>query len=114
MEGLPRVARAEVELPSGVVPENTTLLVFFASANRDEEQFPGAERFEVGRPAPGHVAFGHGIHYCLGASLARLEARVAFEALFERCRGLELAADTIPMLDSLVLRGPKTLPLHIY
>ena len=114
IQGLPRVAREEVELPSGSVPENATMLVFFASANRDEEQFPGAARFEIGRPAPGHVAFGHGIHYCLGASLARLEARIAFEALFERCEKLELAADTIPMLDSLVLRGPKALPLHLH
>jgi cytochrome P450 len=113
IQALPRTAGAEVELPSGTVPANATLLVFFASASRDEEQFPGAESFDIDRPAPGHVAFGHGIHYCLGASLARLEARVAFGELFARCRKLELAADTIPMLDSLVLRGPKSLPLRV-
>lgn len=89
------------------------MLVFFASANHDESQFPQAEHFDVGRPAPGHVAFGHGIHYCLGASLARLEGKVAFETLLQRCRKMELAADSIPMLDSLVLRGPKSLRLRV-
>ena len=51
--------------------------------------------------------------FVLGASLARLEARVAFETLFSRCQKLELAADSIPMLDSAVLRGPKSIPLRV-
>jgi len=113
IQGLPRSTRSAVELPSGKVPENAMLLVFFASANHDDEQYPHAERFDIDRQAPGHVAFGHGIHYCLGASLARLEARVAFETLFSRCRSLELAGDSIPMLDSVVLRGPKRLLLRV-
>ena len=89
------------------------LLVFFASANHDEDQFRDAERFDIDREGAGHVAFGHGIHFCLGASLARLEARVAFETLFSRCRNLKLAGGSVPMLDSLVLRGPKSLPLSV-
>lgn len=113
IQGLPRSSEAEVEIPSGTIPANSTLLVFFAAANHDENQFPGAERFDIEHPAPGHVAFGHGIHYCLGASLARLEGKVAFETLLSRCRKLELAGDSIPMLDSLVLRGPKSLRLRV-
>jgi len=113
VQALPRSTQSAVELPSGNVPANSVLLVFFASANHDEEQFRDAERFDIDRETTGHVAFGHGIHFCLGASLARLEARVAFEELFSRCRSLELAAGSVPMLDSLVLRGPKSLPLRV-
>ena len=111
IQGLPRTATCDAELPSGTVPKDAMLLVFFGSANRDDDEFPDAGRFDIDRSAPTHVAFGHGIHFCLGAALARLEARVAFEVLFERCRNFELRADDIPMVDSLVLRGPKKLPL---
>jgi len=113
IQALPRSNSEALELPSGKVPENSTLLVFYAAANHDEEQFPNAESFDIDRSAQEHLAFSHGIHYCLGASLARLEARVAFETLFSRCSKLELAADSIPMLDSSVLRGPKSVSLHV-
>jgi len=113
IQALPRSNSNAVELPSGKIPENSTLLVYYGSANRDEEQFPDAECFDIDRPAQEHVAFSHGIHYCLGASLARLEARVAFETLFSRCRSLELAADSIPMVDSAILRGPKSVLLQV-
>jgi cytochrome P450 len=113
IQALPRSNSGAVELPSGKVPENSTLLVFYAAANHDEEKFPDAERFDIDRSTQDHVAFSHGIHFCLGASLSRLEARVAFETLFSRCRKLELAADSIPMLDSSVLRGPKAVALRV-
>ncbi len=113
IQALPRSNSIAVELPSGKVPENSTLLVFYAAANRDNEQFPNADRFDIDRSTQEHVAFSHGIHYCLGASLARLEARVAFETLFSRLRNFELAADSIQMVDSAVLRGPKSIPLRV-
>ena len=113
IQALPRSNSSAVELPSGKVPENSTLLVFYAAANHDEEKFPDAESFDIDRSTQDHVAFSHGIHFCLGASLSRLEARVAFETLFSRCQRLELAADSIPMLDSSVLRGPKSVALRI-
>ena len=83
----------------------------FASANRDEQHFREPDRFDIQRNPEGHLAFGHGIHYCLGASLARLEARIAFESLFERCRDIRLDDDEIPLVDSPVVRGPKRLRL---
>jgi hypothetical protein len=86
-------------------------MALFASANRDEKQFSDPDRFDLDRNPTGHLAFGHGIHFCLGAALARLEARVAFETLFARCRDLRLEADEVPMLDSTLLRGPSSLPL---
>jgi len=113
IQALPRSNSNSVELPSGKVPENSTLLVYYGAANRDEEQFPNADCFDIDRSTQEHVAFSHGIHYCLGASLARLEARVAFETLFSRCRSLELAADSIPMVDSSILRGPKSVRLRV-
>ena len=113
IQALPRSNSSAVELPSGKVPENSTLMVFYAAANHDEEQFENADCFDIDRSAQEHLAFSHGIHYCLGASLARLEARVAFETLFSRCRRIELAADSIEMVDSAVLRGPKSIPLHV-
>ncbi|HIF94294.1 MAG TPA: cytochrome P450 [Myxococcales bacterium] len=113
IQALPRSNKEAVELPSGLVPENSTLLVFYAAANHDDEQFPNAEKFDIDRSTQEHVAFSHGIHYCLGASLARLEARVAFETLFSRCTNIKLAAESISMLDSAVLRGPKSVPLYV-
>jgi cytochrome P450 len=113
IQALPRSNSSSVDLPSGTVPANSTLLVFYAAANHDEAKFPDAERFDIDRSTQDHVAFSHGIHYCLGASLSRLEARVAFETFFSRCQKLELTTDSIPMVDSAVLRGPKSLPLRI-
>ena len=108
---LPRKANRDIELAGGRVEEGSLLLSFFASANRDEKHFSEPDRFDIQRPAQAHLAFGYGIHFCLGASLARLEARVAFEVLFSRCRNLRLAGDGVAMLDSLALRGPKSLAL---
>jgi len=113
IQALPRSNAEAADLPSGRVPENPTPRVFYASANHDEDQSPNGELFDIDRSTQDHIAFSHGIHYCLGASLARLEARVAFETLFSRCRKLGLASDSIPMVDSAVLRGPKSGRLYV-
>ncbi|MBK7952354.1 MAG: cytochrome P450 [Deltaproteobacteria bacterium] len=110
IQSLPRQATADVELPSGAVKKDTFLMTLFASANRDSNYFPNADQFDIHRKPQGHLAFGHGIHFCLGASLARLEAKVAFETLFENARNFQLDGK-IAMLDSLALRGPKSVPL---
>ena len=111
IQGLPRKVMRDVEIGGETIYEDAFAMLLFGSANRDERQFPEPDRFDIRREQQGHVAFGHGIHFCLGASLARLEARVAFETLFSRCRSLRLDADDIPMIDSMLLRGPKSLPL---
>jgi cytochrome P450 len=87
------------------------VLPIYASANRDEDKYPDADRFDVTRDAQGHLAFGHGIHFCLGAPLARLEARIALDALITRLGDIERADAEIEQVDSLLLRGPKRLPL---
>jgi cytochrome P450 len=111
IQSLPRKATVEVELPSGHVEKDSIIMVLFGSANRDSKQFPDADRFDIHRKSQGHLAFGHGIHFCLGASLARLEARIAFETLLSRCNNLDLDGSEVPMIDSIALRGPRSLPI---
>ena len=83
------------------------------SANRDPNQFPDAERFDITRNPNPHVAFGHGIHFCLGAALARLEARVALMDLVERLDGIELASDEPwEPRQALHVHGPSRLPIR--
>jgi cytochrome P450 len=97
------------------VPAGVQVLVCLASANRDPDHFEDADRLNVQRVPGAHVGFGHGVHYCLGAPLARLEARIAFAALFERHPDLRLAVPQSELAwshgDGLVLRGLDSLPV---
>ena len=111
VQGIPRKLVQDVDLAGVTLPKEAFLMVLFASANRDEQHFAEPERFDIDRRTRDHIAFGNGIHFCLGAALARLEARVAFETLFERCRGFRLDSAEVPMVESMLLRGPQSLPL---
>lgn len=105
-----RSATRDVELAGTVIPQGSIVLPLYASGNRDERRFPDPDRFDVRRNAQGHLAFGLGIHFCLGAPLARLEARVAFTELLRRFPALRLAG-AIERVDSPFLRGVKRFPL---
>jgi len=107
-----RQAVDDVELAGTKIPKDSIVLPVFASANRDAERFEDADRFDVTRNPRGHVAFGFGIHFCLGASLARLEARVGFEELLARVGNLELLEPMPDYVDSFLLRGPSSLRLR--
>ena len=89
------------------------VFAFLNSANRDPDQFPEAETFDIARRANAHVTFGHGIHFCLGAPLARLEAQVAAKLLTGRLPRIELKLDAPEWHDSLILRGTKALPVAL-
>jgi len=104
-----------VEIGGVTIPAREWVLCVTSSANRDSGRFPDADRLDVGRDAGGHVAFGHGIHYCLGAPLARLEGEVAFGALLSRFSSLSLAADlaTLRWRPSSLIRGLEALPVRV-
>ena len=89
--GVPRVTTQDVELGGVTIPADSLVLLALAAANRDPRFLADGERLDVTRDAAGHVAFGHGVHHCLGAPQARMEMRNAFPALLRRFPGLALA-----------------------
>ncbi|HXK26523.1 MAG TPA: cytochrome P450 [Myxococcota bacterium] len=108
-----REAREDVELGGVKIPAGATVMPLLGSANRDEAQFPNADRFDPSRNTQGHLAFGLGIHFCLGASLARLEARIALEELLPRFSAYERTDPRVQYVDSYIVRGPKRLPMRV-
>ena len=110
-----RVTTEPVTLDGVEIPAHEQVLVSLGSANRDPGRFPAPDVLDIGRSDGPNLGFGHGIHYCLGAPLARLEARVAFEELLGRHPGLRLAVDRDALAwahgDGLVLRGLVSLPV---
>jgi cytochrome P450 len=102
----------DVELAGTRIPANATIAVLIGSANRDERRFPEPDVFDVSRDARGHLAFGFGEHFCLGSALARLEARVALEALVPALAGWQRASAQRELLDSFLVRGPRRLELR--
>ncbi len=110
-----RVTADPVTLAGVPVPAHEQVLVCLGAANRDPGRFPAPDVLDIGRGDGPNLGFGHGPHYCLGAPLARLEARVAFEELLGRYPGLRLAVDRDALAwahgDGLVLRGLTSLPV---
>ncbi len=109
---LPRLTTCEVELEGGKIPAGATVFLLLGAANRDERKFPEPDRFDVTRNRQDHLAFGYGIHYCLGAPLARLEGRIALESLLFDCPPFTCTREHLPRIVSLVVRGVQTLPLR--
>src|SRR5215468_5549416 len=107
-----RTTTADTEIRGVRIPKGQYVAVFLGSANRDERRFPDPDRLDVDRDAQGFPGFGFGKHFCLGASLARLETRVAFEALVPELVRLERAESTIAHVDSFLVRGPKRLAVQ--
>jgi cytochrome P450 family 142 subfamily A polypeptide 1 len=112
VQNMARTATRDVEVRGQQVHEGDQLMLFYPSANRDEEVFDDAHRFDVRRNPNPHVAFGFGTHFCLGASLARLEVRVMFEELLPRMADIELAApEPLRRRSSNFVSGLETLPI---
>jgi cytochrome P450 len=107
-----REALADVEVAGVRIAKGATLAPLLGSANRDERRFPDPDAFDVARNPQGHVGFGFGKHFCLGASLARLEATVALEALVPELLRMQRADARVPRIDSFLVRGPSRLSLR--
>lgn len=110
---LPRITTADVTLAGVTIPAGSLVLALVGSANRDERRYVDPDRFDVDRGSQGGLQFGHGIHFCIGALLARMEARVAVEVLARRFRRVELGAGEIRYNRTLTVRGPVELPLRL-
>ncbi|MGY6655197.1 cytochrome P450 [Amycolatopsis sp. TRM77291] len=108
-----RLALEDVELSAGVVRRGEAVLAHTGAANRDEAAFPGASRFDIRRRNAPQLGFGHGLHFCLGAALARLEGEIAFRTLLDGLPGLDLAvpASAIVWRPPLSIRGPEAVPV---
>ncbi|MGW2558968.1 cytochrome P450 family protein [Streptomyces sp. NPDC001514] len=110
--GIARFAREDVEIAGVTVPRGATVLIASAIADRDPARFPDPDRLDITRRDNAHLAFGHGIHYCLGAPLARLEGQVAIGTALRRLPGLALAVPPGELRwRPGGLRGPLSLPV---
>jgi cytochrome P450 len=108
-----RMTTASVELSGQTLPAGAWVVAWIGSANHDEAQFTEPERFELGRSPNRHLGFGQGIHYCLGAPLARLEAKIALTAMLQRFRMVERIAEApLERLPSMIVYGLRSLPIR--
>ena len=106
-----RFVTKDVEHHGQVIPEGSTILLLNASGNRDDRHFPDGERFDVHRNIDHHLSFGYGIHFCLGAALARLEGRVALDEVLQRFPEWEIDTEHAVQARTSTVRGWETLPV---
>jgi cytochrome P450 len=110
-----RFAREDVGVDSVTIAQGHLVIAVLGSANRDESQFPDPDTFDITREPNRHVAFGQGVHFCLGAPLARLEGQIALMTLFRRFPNLRLAQEPerLRWRKSLIVRGLEELPVAV-
>lgn len=106
-----RVVAAELEIGGVVLRPDERVTLCLAAANRDPERFPDPDRLDIERADRRHLAFGHGIHFCLGAPLARIEAEMAFTALLARFPEMRLEPEEMDREIGVVFRGLRRLPV---
>jgi len=112
VQSMYRISAVETTLRDRSIPAGSPIVAWIGSANRDGEQFPHPDVFDVGRSPNRHLAFGQGIHFCLGAPLARLEARIALQAVLSRLPGLAVDPDAqLERMESTIVYGVKQLPV---
>jgi cytochrome P450 len=111
--GLVRVATEDVTIGGQPISAGEPVVISVAAANRDPAHFPDPDRLDVGREREAHLAFGHGVHQCLGQQLARVEMRIGFAGLLAALPGLRLAvpAEQVRMRDEMFIYGVEELPV---
>ena len=108
-----RWCTADVEVHGQTIPAISKVVMITGSAGRDERAFPDADRFDIHRKIDHHVSFGYGIHFCLGAALARTEARIALEETFKRFPEWSVDLDGAVPLYTSTVRGYSKLPISV-
>jgi cytochrome P450 len=109
---LARTVRGGVTFHGRTLPDGDRVLLLIGAANRDERTFPDPDRFDVGRDASAHLAFGRGTHFCMGAALARLEAHVALEEVQRRFADFEIEPSGLVRVHSINVRGYAAMPIR--
>jgi cytochrome P450 len=109
-----RFAAEDIEIGGVPIPHGSRVVLLVAAANHDPAFVDGADELDVSRPVRQHVAFGQGMHYCLGAPLARLEGEVAFSTLLRRLPNIRLATEPerLEWRPGMALRGLAALPVE--
>jgi len=107
-----RLVVEDVEMGGKRIPKGATVLLMLGAANRDSAEFPSPDQFDICRSPNRHVGFSSGIHFCVGAPLARLEGAMAINTLLRRLPNLRLAAEDFEWRENMSLRGLKSLPVR--
>jgi len=107
-----RIAKEDIDVSGVTFRKGQLAILLLAAANRDEAQFTDPERFDIGREDNRHLAFGMGIHFCVGAPLARVEGQIALDAIARRLKEPELLLEAPAYRENLVLRGLEALPVR--
>jgi cytochrome P450 len=108
-----RWSTAEVALAGTTIPADSKVLLLTGSAGRDERKYPDADRFDIHRSFDHHVSFGYGIHFCLGAALARMEGRIALEETLSRFPEWSVDVDGARRLHTSTVRGWVNVPIDV-
>lgn len=108
-----RYALADRELHGVTIPAGSPVLIVTGAANRDERAYTEPDRFDIGRVAPMPITFGHGVHYCIGAHLARLEGAVAFGEVYRRWPDLAVDLDAVRYVHMSNVAGPSSVPVTV-
>jgi cytochrome P450 len=111
VKSIQRLASQDIEVRGKVMEKNDRIRWFISSANRDPNVFADPEKFDITRQPNPHVAFGNGVHHCLGATLARVEGQEVFKALAERFTDLQVATEQLDYQPSITFRSLKSLPV---
>jgi len=111
VKSIQRLASQDIEVRGKVMEKNDRIRWFISSANRDPNVFADPDKFDITRQPNPHVAFGNGVHHCLGATLARVEGQEVFKALAERFPGLQLKSEELDYQPSITFRSLKSLPV---